>query len=59
MKMMNRIRISNFVFLWIILALNFNNYSNYIYANESLDINEINIKEYNMSILSVNQNDQV
>ena len=57
--MMNRIRISNFVFLWIILALNFNNYSNYIYANESLDINEINIKEYNMSILSVNQNDQV
>ena len=57
--MTKKIKQINIFFLSLFLMIQISSSINYTFADEDLSINEININEYNMSVLSVNQNDQI
>ena len=58
-KMTKKIKQINILFLSLFLIIQISSSMNQSFADEDLSINEINVNEYNMSVLSVNQNDQI
>ena len=57
--MTKKIKQINILFLSLFLIIQISSSMNQSFADEDLSINEINVNEYNMSVLSVNQNDQI